>query len=536
MVGLALITTLPLAVFSLVIVGQSRNEELRALQLRAQQEADTYARMVERQFHDMTTTLMVLETSPELRTRDFADFHARATAALARSDWYMIVVDETGQQLLNTRVPRGQPLGKTSNMEALQDTLARDELVVSNLFFGRTSSQFVYNVMKRVELAQGEGRLVIILTQAAADMDRIIDGRKALEGWTYSIIDGADRMVASNTETAPGEPVPPQLLAAARTPLEDRLQRRGEMLGYSRIGLTEWQVLVEGPAGADDTIFASVLNTLVLAGLACFLLSLASAAIFGRKLRWAIDLVADRADGVGRGEIVSPLDTGIREIDEVSKALSNASFDRHQAEERLQLVLREMAHRTKNVILVAQSLVRQSARYSDDKESFVTAITGRLQSFAASLDRLLSEAATAPTFRDLAMVQLGSFVEGEERLTLDGPDFPVTMEAVKEIGMVLHELATNAMKYGAWSGPAGRVELSWTEEVLDGETRIRVLWRERGGPPPSGDARKGFGSLLIRSTIQSLRGTALGDYREDGVVWTMDLPADRIRAAGQTVS
>lgn len=529
---LAIITTLPLALFSVMIVGQLREGEIEALHRRAAQEAESLAQMCDRQFHDMLTTVSLLETSPELVVRDLERFDARAKAALGRSGWYILIVDETGQQLVNTRIPFGQPLPKTGNMESLRQGLASNEAVISNVFLGRTSGQFVYNVLKSLAPGPDGKRLSLILTQNAADMQNLFGHRPLPPGWNYALLDGIGHVAASSAAMAPGEAFPPSRLERARqTATADVGGSRTELLGYAKVGRSDWQVVVWGP---DDGTVGTVKSTwlqLIFAGCAFLLLSLVSAMLFGRKLRSAIKGLADQAQGVGRGDIVSPLHSGVREIDQVSRALSEASFDRDQAEERLQVTLREMAHRTKNVILVAQSLVRQTSRHSTDKDAFVAAISGRMQAFALSLDLMMSDQTADPSFRQLVSTQLNSFIDSDARLTIEGEDFMVVSWAVKEIGMLLHELATNAMKYGALSVPEGRLTLRWHRFEQDGAARIALAWTEEGGPLPVENGRKGFGSVLIQSMAQSLKGTARSEYRSTGVVWTLEFPASAISVA-----
>lgn len=534
MVGLALITTLPLAIFAVLIVGELRSSEFESLRQRTDGEAEGIARLVDRQIHDMITTLLVLETSPELRGRDFGRFHSRAKAALSRGGWYMLVVDEDGTQLLNTRVDYGAPLGQTGNMEAHREVLTNGGVpLVSDVFVGRTSNRFVYNVMKAIDVpGSSPERLVLILTQDAEDLNTLIGRRELPPQWAYALVDGEGKVVAASDKPS-GEAFPEEVLSRARFgALQGADATPNEMMGYAAVGLTNWRVVVWGPSGTAVATIASTWYKLIGAGIAFFLLSLFSAMVFGRKLQSAIKAVSQRAEGVGRGEIVSPLATGIREIDQVSEALSEASFDRSQAEERLEVVLREMAHRTKNVILVAQALVRQTARHSADKDAFVSAITGRMGAFALSLDLLTSTGTSSPTFRTLADAQLQSFLEPGTRFTAEGEDFGVLPQAVKEIGMLLHEFATNAMKYGAFSVEEGQVDLTWEETEVDGRPALRFVWRESGGPSPQEPPQKGFGSVLVQSTVQSLQGTAVCDYLPEGVRWTVEIPTAMIRAKG----
>lgn len=119
--------------------------------------------------------------------------------------------------------------------------------------------------------------------------------------------------------------------------------------------------------------------------------------------------------------------------------------------------------------------------------------------------------------------QLSPFVEPGLRLELDGPDVFLTPDAAQHIGLALHELATNAMKYGALSVPTGTVRVAWMLE--DNDQRLQLSWRERNGPRVSLPSRLGFGSTVIDSlTAQSLNGSVVTDYAPEGFSWALTVP------------
>ncbi|APH74195.1 sensor histidine kinase [Aquibium oceanicum] len=536
MIGLALLTTAPLAIFSALLVNELREGEYQALQRRTIREAEAISRLVERQLHDMSITLRLLEVAPELPLQNFEEFHDRAQLALRGSSWNLLLLNAEGDQLLNTRVDYGTPLGKTANLEAYRQAQSSGQMVVSDLFYGRVSETWVYNITKVVDAAGvSQGSLGLILTQNASDLIEAIGERTFPSGWHYAVVDGSSKVVASSNGIKAGDPIPAELQAQARSLAILRNARNENTFGYAKIAGAPWETIVWGPTASAAAPIQKAWLDLILLGLLFFVLSVISGAAFGYTLRRSIREIARRANQVGHGEIIAPLQTGIREINQVSVALSEASFDRSQAHDQLQTVLREMSHRIKNIIQITQVLIRQSARHFESKEEFLDVVLGRLNALGQSVELLSSQTRATPMFGELIDLQLQSFIDNPERVRKSGEDFQMAGDAVRDLGMILHELATNATKYGAWSDPGGRVEISWdVRQKEDGEV-LQLTWVEVDGPPAREAMTNGFGSRLIETTVSQLRGSSSREFLGAGVVWTFEFPnqavADTIEGA-----
>ena len=157
--------------------------------------------------------------------------------------------------------------------------------------------------------------------------------------------------------------------------------------------------------------------------------------------------------------------------------------ERKAAEEHIQLLMREISHRSKNLLAVVQAIAGQTVRTSDSTKDFELRFGRRLQGLAASHDLLVNEGWRGAPLAELVRQQLAPFVEtGSSRIELDGPDISLTAEAAQAIGLALHELATNAIKYGALSVPHGKVTVSWAFAANPGEPRhLQMSWIERAG-------------------------------------------------------
>ncbi|QJE73257.1 PAS domain-containing protein [Aerophototrophica crusticola] len=190
--------------------------------------------------------------------------------------------------------------------------------------------------------------------------------------------------------------------------------------------------------------------------------------------------------------------------------------DRKEAEERQLLLMREVDHRAKNALAVAQAVVRLSR--ANTVEQLVAAVEGRISALARAHSLLATAAWSGADLNRLVQDELAPFAEPGHVL-LEGPAVQLIPDVVQSIGLILHELATNAAKHGALSVPAGVVRVTWT---LDG-TRLRLTWQEEGGPPAVEPKRKGFGSTLLSMVVRhQLQGTTAsnGRTRACAACWT----------------
>jgi two-component system CheB/CheR fusion protein len=179
---------------------------------------------------------------------------------------------------------------------------------------------------------------------------------------------------------------------------------------------------------------------------------------------------------------VSPIRNADGKIIGASKIAHDIS-ERRRAEERLQTVMRELSHRSKNLLSVIQAMAQQTARLSPSVESFMDRFAARLQGLSSSHDQLVNQDWRGAALEELVRQQLLAFASGDAgRVKIQGPSVIVSPNAAQTIGLALHELATNASKYGALSRPSGRVVVQWKIEPANEIPRFRMSWRERGGP------------------------------------------------------
>ena len=205
--------------------------------------------------------------------------------------------------------------------------------------------------------------------------------------------------------------------------------------------------------------------------------------------------------------------------------------ERKAAEEHQRFLMRELSHRSKNLLAVIQAIARQTGRSAELLEDFKAHFTQRLQGLAASHDVLIDQNWVGAPLVALLHQHLDPFIELEaSRLQLDGPTVSVSPEAAQTLGLAFHELATNSVKYGALSRPDGKLTVTWAFEGngIDGE-RLRVDWQERGGPSVAPPTRKGFGHAVIdRMVTHSLNGTVMLDFAPEGLSWSLSFPVTHL--------
>jgi PAS domain S-box-containing protein len=198
--------------------------------------------------------------------------------------------------------------------------------------------------------------------------------------------------------------------------------------------------------------------------------------------------------------------------------------ERKGAEDHAQFLMQELSHRSKNLLTVIQSIARSTARTTTTIEDFEQRFGRRLQGLAASHDVLIRNSWQGAPIANLIRHQLVPFVDIQSsRIELVGPDIVVTPEATQAIGLAIHELATNAVKYGALSVPAGKVHICWK---FDRNSRELLLkWVEQGGPIVNPPSRNGFGHIVIHKMIErSLNATVALEFATQGLEWSVTIP------------
>lgn len=233
--------------------------------------------------------------------------------------------------------------------------------------------------------------------------------------------------------------------------------------------------------------------------------------------------------------------------------LLGASIDiteRKRSEQHLRFLLRELSHRSKNLLAVIQAMAGQTAKSAESVDVFRRRFGERLMGLAASHDLLVNQNWLGVTVENLVRGQLSPFLDAQDpRLRIHGPKADLKAEAAEALGLALHELGTNSLKYGALKDPAGTVEIGWTvyapaesvasndHEAAPDARRFRMEWIERTPDPIPPPTHKGFGRMVIEHTVEAtLRGAVTLEFPREGLHWRIDAPATCLVPQGSIVA
>jgi PAS domain S-box-containing protein len=199
--------------------------------------------------------------------------------------------------------------------------------------------------------------------------------------------------------------------------------------------------------------------------------------------------------------------------------------ERKRAEEQQALLVRELHHRVRNTLATVQAIMGSTARTAETIDDFKTALIGRIAALAKT-HGLLTDEERAVAFADVLHNELDAFDDGSDgRITLSGPEIFLSSQLAVSLGMAVHELTTNAARYGALSVVGGKVDVTWSMTIEATSRTLDFDWVESGGPVVSPPARQGFGSRLLEFVLPGqIQAKASLDYRADGLRMHCSVP------------
>lgn len=530
----ALALTLPLMGLAVLAVNQLASLEETETERRVLQVAQSLADDIDRELERATITLETLATSAPLARKDFAAFHERASQALRRDKAGILLIDRSLQQLLNTRATYGTTLPLTVDPETAQRVFDTKERQVSDLIIGAVSRQPVINVEVPI-LAGKEVRYILIMALDATRFERLLQSQRLEPQWITGITDKKGIILARSERHAEfvGKPLPKELLEQSRAAKgvfqATSVAGEGVMRATVRSQTAGWLVSATVPVAYLEAsrqrgqlfAVAMIATSLVLGA--------ALAYVFATFMARPLEAATNAAREIGLGKHVEPIKSPLVEANTVIEALSAASLELKRRQEHTAFLMGELAHRAKNQLAVVKGMALQTARESATVDEVVEQLSQRIQGLAESQDLMVRQNWQGAWLGDLVKAHLDLFGAGSRAL-IEGPPLFLNANAVQNIGFALHELATNASKYGAIKSPEGRVLVTWRGPEEDG--RIRMDWVERDGPLVQTPKRQGFGFLIMTDLVgQAVRGTATLEFSPDGVHWHLEFPASHALAA-----
>ena len=476
---------LPLIVFAVGLVLYNYEQDRRDASQRVIETVRSIRLVLDAEMQRMTGGLQILSLSNALRERDFEGFRRIASGFLEQygKDGVVLVADRDGRQLFSSVIENTASLALRNNREIVEKVFATKTPQYSNLFIGAVKKRLIVTVEVPV-FRDGEIVSVISFSPPTDIFQAIIEKQRPNQDWTISIFDREAINFARvpNPQDTVGKRASPTLYAAMFRIPEATLSTvslEGVPLitSFARSSITGWTVAggisessLVGPLWRNLAITSAIGGFLLLIGLA-----------------FAVRM----ATTIARGEMLHDL------------------------------LIEELNHRVKNTLAILQSIATQTFRSASRAER--AKFEGRLGALAEAHNLLSQEKWEGSNLKDVIDRVLQPYLlNAPERLRMAGPSVPLSPRLAVVLSMILHEIATNAAKYGALSNDTGKVTLDWELLSETANPQLRLIWTETGGPPVTAPVQRGFGSRLIeRSARDQLGGEATVDFLPRGVVCTL---------------
>jgi two-component sensor histidine kinase len=440
--------------------------------------------VLDTEMQGIALALEVLANSRALRNDDLEGFRGNAEAFLRRYPTSAISLTESdGRQALNTGVPVGQPAPRRANLESTEAVFRTGQPAYSNMFMGAVAKRRIVTVSVPV-IRDSKVVYEVSFNPPLEMFQNIIQRQRPDDDWTMSILDRTGTTVARvpNPEQTIGLQASPTLLPALLSQKEGKLSTYSlegiELItAFTRSPLTGWTVA----AGIPVTSLTGPLwrQLAITAGVGLIMLAIGLAFAIGMAAR------------IARGEMLHGL------------------------------LINELNHRVKNTLATVQSIASQTFRSSVKTGDARRKFEARLSSLGRAHNILSDEKWESAEAGEIVVSALEPYATADRaRLRVSGPIVRLAPSPALMLSMVLHELATNAAKYGALANDVGRIAIEW--QTLAGK-RMRLRWKETGGPPAQPGERKGFGSRLIEEAFGAQAGgSATLEYAPDGVVCVLE--------------
>lgn len=426
-----------------------------------------------------------------------------------------------GQQLLNTAFPWGTPLPRSTDpilLAADRVALETNKPVVSDLYRGASTGRDF--VIIEVPFKIGGENFLLNMAIPPDVIRKVVEQSSAAKSfWLVSVVDRRQRIIARTRDhdqyvgKTTNRTFSDSTTSDSGTFYNIALDGTEVFDAYAKSDLSGWVTVAAIPAAEFNSPIRQaalmVVGTFVVGLLfAIFLSSLYSKYITPSVLR-----LRDEAVLLGHRKPVITRNTGIVELTEVSVALSEASRALARDEKAKSILIDELNHRVKNSLVTVQSLAQQTFRKVNNPAEFKAAFTGRLLALSNTHNVLSKGEWLNVEFAQLCTSVCATM---NEQMSTEGPSVHLRPRAALTMGMVLHELCSNASKYGALADPAGTINLSWN---LDAQGNFNFVWHERTARPISPPANLNFGMKYIKNSIeQELGGSVSFDFHPEGLV------------------
>lgn len=532
---LALAVALPFMLLTAGIVLQLANNERETRREGILFSTRTLMNAVDTILSKQIAVAQMLATSPALQSDDFTAFRQEAErAAPGLSGGWIVLADQDGQQLMDLLPGVRDPLPKRAPTAiALQSrAIATGQFQISGIYVSAVKKSPVVAVVVPVRRKDKPPLAIAVIMEPGIFL-MLFEQWNLPDGWLAGLIDRDGNFIARsrNHEDNVGRSASEGFRAAARNAREgwnEMVSLEGGTIANAHVtsALSGW---VMGLA-TDKAVFeAPIRKTILIAGLAggaTTLLSLLLAVWSARRIARPIEQIEQGTHALGLRRTMTFTNTGLPEADRTldviastAKVLEQHDKERDEREAHVRLIMRELSHRSKNLLAIVLAIARQTSRHTSSFDEFEHRFNSRIQALADAHDLLVEQQWSGAYIDDLVNAQLAAF--GTEKVACHGVRIMLKTEAVQNVALALHELATNASKYGALSAPNGKVNIDWVRQPGSGDGMdLRLMWRESGGPKVTPPAKKGFGCFVLERVTVNALGEGSLEFAPDGLIWT----------------
>ncbi|KRR15190.1 histidine kinase [Bradyrhizobium jicamae] len=484
-------TTLPLILFAAGIVFNHYKQDRQIATQRVLETSRSIRLVLDAEVQRITGALQVLSLTNALRDGDFEGFRRICQGFLDQygEGGVVLVANREGRQVFSSLTLDTANLPLRNNLPMVERVFTEKRPIYSNLFYGSVKRRLIVTVEVPV-MRDNEVLYDISFSPPIEIFQAMIEQQQPSTDWTISIFDaeGTNFARVPNLQETVGKRASPSLYAEMSNNPEATvptvsLEGVPLITSFARSSLTGWTVA----AGvAESSLVAPLWRNLALT-------SVMGALLLMVGLAFAVRM----ATQIARGEMLH------------------------------NLLIEELNHRVKNTLAVLQSIATQTFRSASrtEREKF----EGRLGALAEAHNLLSEEKWQGAELREvIARVLQPYLLNNPERVRMFGPQVPLSPRLAVVLSMILHEIGTNAAKYGALSNDTGTVAVDWEIlEEADGR-KLRLIWTEAGGPPVTAPVQRGFGSRLVeRSARDQLGGEATVDFLPRGVIYTISCALNR---------
>src|SRR5262245_2333014 len=447
--------------------------------------------VLDAEMQGIASGLEVLAASQSLARGDLVAFRGSAETFLSRfpEGAAISLATRDGEQLLNTGAAAGEPLPPRVNRASIDEVFRTGRPAYSSLFVGSVTKQRIITVSVPV-MRNGTVVNELSFNPPLAFFQNIIQQRRPSEDWTMSIFDrtGVNFARVPNPEQTIGQRASPTLYPHLFQQPEAKVETvslEGVPLltAFTRSPLTGWTVAAGLSVASLTEPLWQALGITVSVGIVMLAIGLAFALTMAAR--------------IARGEALHAL------------------------------LVNELNHRVRNTLTTVQSIASQTFRRASDPKEATEKFEARLVALGQAHNVLSDRKWESADVRDIVNGGLEPFASRDgNRLRIRGDEMHIAPRCTLTISMVLHELATNATKHGAWSSRTGTVAVEWAAVDRGSAEWLRLIWRETGGPPVKAPARKGFGSRLIEQSLAGVGGSATVEYDQAGLVCVLECPCE----------